>query len=440
MKQLFYLFSFMFFSPFYLLAQQEQQYDIELTREIGSFPVNMRVFVDKKYLSNVNTTNVPGFLKDYKTYRIPFPYKDDFYQVDTIIAVCGLYNNQKVILIDANGNNDLNDDKLFMFDYDRKKYLYDLTERNIFPPQFSIDEATKLDKALGNETFINYELRDGDTTIRSQVFVEVIPFFNMIPNPSVPDTEKLFDYTFMVVISEHRKGYFEYQDKEYQIYIAQRGANRIFKENLTCYIREKMTGVPNPDFEEIVFYPSKKLIIGNSVFDIEVDPIFGKRATLILRGDKEEYLNQIAQAKEKVTPFEGNDFYNDEKIAFSLEKEKPTVLHFWGSWCAPCKKDMPNLVEIWRTYGEKIDFIGVAAEIEKNNISKLKDIIREYNLNWSQICDDTSIKEKKGLASIYRISSYPTYLLISNRGEMLLNTSDVGVLRNKIKDLYFDDD
>lgn len=36
---------------------------------------------------------------------------------------------------------------------------------------------------------------------------------------------------------------------------------------------------------------------------------------------------------------------------------KPIVLNFWASWCGPCKSEMPDIEEGYKTYGEEIHFL-----------------------------------------------------------------------------------
>jgi cytochrome c biogenesis protein CcmG/thiol:disulfide interchange protein DsbE len=51
--------------------------------------------------------------------------------------------------------------------------------------------------------------------------------------------------------------------------------------------------------------------------------------------------------------------------AFDLSalKGKVAIIHFWATWCAPCRVEMPSLEAVWRQYHSKgVEVLAVSAD------------------------------------------------------------------------------
>lgn len=50
---------------------------------------------------------------------------------------------------------------------------------------------------------------------------------------------------------------------------------------------------------------------------------------------------------------------------------KPLVINFWGTWCGPCREELPNFENARKTYGDNI-YIVVVSDESPETISKFK--------------------------------------------------------------------
>jgi len=67
-----------------------------------------------------------------------------------------------------------------------------------------------------------------------------------------------------------------------------------------------------------------------------------------------------APATGKLAPdFEWNDAVTGKPMRLST-LGKPVFVNFWGTWCPPCRAEMPEMQRLYNTYKDKVEFIGVS--------------------------------------------------------------------------------
>ena len=103
------------------------------------------------------------------------------------------------------------------------------------------------------------------------------------------------------------------------------------------------------------------------------------------------------------------------KLSDYVGKGKVVLVDFWASWCGPCRREMPNLVEAYKKYRNKgFEIVGVSldrdAEAWKNGIEKL-------DITWPQM-SDLKYWDCEG-AKLYAVSSIPHTVLIDGEGVIL---------------------
>jgi len=50
--------------------------------------------------------------------------------------------------------------------------------------------------------------------------------------------------------------------------------------------------------------------------------------------------------------------------------KQPVVLNFWGTWCPPCRREIPDLVKLYDEYHSRgIEMIGLAVKDEPGDVS-----------------------------------------------------------------------
>ncbi|MFC5591662.1 thiol-disulfide oxidoreductase ResA [Sporosarcina soli] len=125
-------------------------------------------------------------------------------------------------------------------------------------------------------------------------------------------------------------------------------------------------------------------------------------------------------AKEKYDVLEVGDYapdfalvdLNGEKHQLSEYKGQGVFLNFWGTWCAPCKKEMPAMgrqYEVYKDQGVQI----LAVNIAEPDL-KVRTFAEQYGMTFPTLIDTT-----KSVMQAYNVKPLPTTLLINPEGKIV---------------------
>ncbi|GAA3570401.1 TlpA disulfide reductase family protein [Snuella lapsa] len=136
-------------------------------------------------------------------------------------------------------------------------------------------------------------------------------------------------------------------------------------------------------------------------------------------------LYQTPEINEEYIDFELQNQYG-EKVKLSEHLgEEYTLIEFWASWCVPCRRSNPELIEIYEAFKDKgLNIIGVSVDEDKASWIQA---IKEDGLAWINVSD---LKGKENTAALkYGITAVPTNFLINNKG--IIIAKDVDIIRLK---------
>lgn len=94
---------------------------------------------------------------------------------------------------------------------------------------------------------------------------------------------------------------------------------------------------------------------------------------------------------------------------------KYVLVDFWASWCGPCRRSMPELIEFYNKNKDKgLEIVGVSFD---NNGQSWQKAIKALGLPWKQMSDLKGWNSQA--AQIYDIRAIPNTLLIDPKGNIV---------------------
>lgn len=100
-----------------------------------------------------------------------------------------------------------------------------------------------------------------------------------------------------------------------------------------------------------------------------------------------------------------------KQVSLSEFKGKAVILDFFASWCPPCRQEVPDFVELQKTYGNQgLVVIGVALV----NKAEAKSFAEQFGINYPVLIDDKKASDLYG-----PIRSIPTTFIIDKSGKIV---------------------
>lgn len=119
---------------------------------------------------------------------------------------------------------------------------------------------------------------------------------------------------------------------------------------------------------------------------------------------------------EKIPSFtikdEAGKAYTFQQLA---KGKKYVLLDFWASWCAPCRKEIPNVKKQYDLYKDR-GFEVISISIDRN-AAQWKKALEEEQLKWPNFLSNE-------VADQFKVKAVPTMYLVDTKGVILAENDD----------------
>ncbi|MGI5065157.1 TlpA family protein disulfide reductase [Treponema putidum] len=120
-----------------------------------------------------------------------------------------------------------------------------------------------------------------------------------------------------------------------------------------------------------------------------------------------------------------------------FKKYDVTLVNIWGTFCGPCKMELPHLEAAYKAYsGKKVNVIAITADLPENDAETLalaKEIWKDAGCSFKALVTVDSF-----LPMYEKIAGFPTSFMVDKNGKLIPGTLHLGSLNKAGFEKLFD--
>jgi thiol-disulfide isomerase/thioredoxin len=212
-------------------------------------------------------------------------------------------------------------------------------------------------------------------------------------------------------------------------------SDALFEETKAAYARFFAAHINSP-FAQKIFSETRWVRRLNSVqlksvIEKVADGQFMSTETYKKAADRVKYMELSQVGKPYINIVSCDTAGNTVELAQFAAKGKYLLIDFWASWCPDCRKEMPDLVELYDSFKDKnFEIVGYSLDNKKEAWMKG---ITDLNISWFQM-SDLDYWNSKG-ALYYGVRWIPTTILLSPEGKIIERGLTPKELKKKLAEL-----
>ncbi len=113
-------------------------------------------------------------------------------------------------------------------------------------------------------------------------------------------------------------------------------------------------------------------------------------------------------------------------------KGKVVLLNFWGTWCVPCLREIPELVRVSEQFQKK-GFAVLGIAVDSGRPDDIRAFMAEHRMTYTILIGELGFIKKA-----FRVVGFPTSILIDRQGmirKRYVGPQSVEVFKNDVEPL-----
>ncbi len=111
---------------------------------------------------------------------------------------------------------------------------------------------------------------------------------------------------------------------------------------------------------------------------------------------------------------------------------KVVILDFWATWCPPCRRGVPDFIQLQNEFGKK-QFTMLGVSLDQDGPGVVKKFVSTQGVNYPMVMGDEGVVRNYG-----NIEAIPTTFIIDKKGvirNQLVGYHPMETFRNEVKKL-----
>jgi len=102
---------------------------------------------------------------------------------------------------------------------------------------------------------------------------------------------------------------------------------------------------------------------------------------------------------------------NGKQVRLSDYRGKVVLIDYWATWCAPCKVEIPKLVELQKKYAnDGLQVIGISMD---DGPEPVREVVRDFAINYPVALGNVKVAEAYG-----GVLGLPVAFLVDRKGHI----------------------
>lgn len=135
--------------------------------------------------------------------------------------------------------------------------------------------------------------------------------------------------------------------------------------------------------------------------------------------DHEDFKQLLASVEKPLLNFDPSFRMQDhagKDVSLNDFVGKVVVINIWGTWCPPCRREMPHFIEMQKEHGDDLQFVGLTYEqgAPPDVVSRiLGEFIAGNSVNYPLLIGTKAYADK-----IPKLAEFPTTFILDRKGKL----------------------